>query len=128
MLKTYLDGLVARYEQTSFIQDDPISIPHGFDDPRDQEVIGLYAALLAWGQRRTILNKMVELYGRTQEMHVSLDPESDESELWEMQKPSVAHGTLRDRLDFIGLWTYSAERSYAYIWKFGGIQRFYLSW
>ncbi len=39
-LKTYLDGLVARFEQPAFIQDDPIAIPHGFDDPRDQEVIG----------------------------------------------------------------------------------------
>ncbi|MEM6646194.1 MAG: TIGR02757 family protein [Bacteroidota bacterium] len=66
MLKSYLDGLVARYEQPAFIQDDPVSIPHGFYDPRDQEVIGLYAALLAWGQRRTILNKMAELCERMQ--------------------------------------------------------------
>ena len=36
-LKTYLDGLVARFEQPVFIQDDPIAFPHGFDDPRDQE-------------------------------------------------------------------------------------------
>ena len=63
-LKTYLDSLVERFESPSFIQDDPVSIPHGFDDPRDQEVIGLYAALLAWGQRRTILNKMVDLCER----------------------------------------------------------------
>ncbi|NBC15812.1 MAG: TIGR02757 family protein [Bacteroidetes bacterium] len=63
-LKTYLDGLVARYEQPRFIADDPISIPHGFDDPRDQEVIGLYAALLAWGRRETVLKKMADLCER----------------------------------------------------------------
>lgn len=63
-LKPYLDSLVARYETTAFIASDPISIPHGFDDPRDQEVIGLYAALLAWGQRKTVLNKMAELCER----------------------------------------------------------------
>lgn len=63
-LKAYLDKLVARYETPAFITDDPISIPHGFDDPRDQEVIGLYAALLAWGQRRTVLNKMADLCER----------------------------------------------------------------
>ena len=63
-LKTYLDGLVARFEQPAFIQDDPIAFPHGFDDPRDQEVIGLYAAILAWGQRKTVLNKMEELCER----------------------------------------------------------------
>lgn len=63
-LQRYLDDLVARFEQLVFIQDDPIAIPHGFDDPRDQEVIGLYAALLAWGQRKTILKKMEELCER----------------------------------------------------------------
>lgn len=63
-LKTYLDDLVDRYEQPAFIADDPISIPHGFDDPRDQEVIGLYAALLAWGRRETVLKKMADLCER----------------------------------------------------------------
>lgn len=63
-LKTYLDALVERFEQPAFIPPDPIAIPHGFDDPRDREVIGLYAALLAWGQRRTILRKLEELCER----------------------------------------------------------------
>ncbi|MGI9174939.1 MAG: TIGR02757 family protein [Rhodothermales bacterium] len=63
-LKTYLDRLVERFEQPAFIEADPIAIPHGFDDPRDQEVIGLYAALLAWGQRRTVLNKLADLCER----------------------------------------------------------------
>jgi len=63
-LKTYLDRLVDRYEQPGFIPDDPISVPHAFDDPRDQEVIGLYAALLAWGRRATVLNKMEDLCER----------------------------------------------------------------
>lgn len=63
-LVTYLDGLVATYETPAFIPDDPIAIPHGFDDPRDREIIGLYAALLAWGRRSTILSKMAELCER----------------------------------------------------------------
>ncbi len=62
------------------------------------------------------------------EMHVSMGPEPAGSELWEMREPSVVRGILRDRLDFIGYWTYGAEHGYAYIWKFGGIQHFYLSW
>ena len=32
-LKAYLDDLVARFEQPTFIPDDPIAIAHGFDDP-----------------------------------------------------------------------------------------------
>jgi len=63
-LKSYLDALVQRFEKPGFIPDDPISVPHAFDDPRDQEVIGLYAALLAWGRRQTVLNKMEDLCER----------------------------------------------------------------
>lgn len=63
-LKVYLDKLVEKYETPSFIEDDPISIPHAFDDPRDQEVIGLYAATLAWGRRSVILSKLAELCER----------------------------------------------------------------
>lgn len=62
----YLNRVVEHFETPAFIESDPISLPHGFDDPRDQEVIGLYAALLAWGQRKTVLNKMAELCERMQ--------------------------------------------------------------
>ncbi|HYE58424.1 MAG TPA: TIGR02757 family protein [Rhodothermales bacterium] len=63
-LRTFLDRLVARFETPAFVEDDPISIPHTFEDPRDREVIGFYAALLAWGRRRTILNKLEDLCTR----------------------------------------------------------------
>lgn len=63
-LREYLDELVERHEDASFIEDDPISIPHAFDDPRDQEVIGFYAALLAWGRRDVMLRKLRELCDR----------------------------------------------------------------
>lgn len=63
-MQTYLDRLVAHFETPAFIANDPISLPHGFEDPRDQEVIGLYAALLAWGRRETVLRKMLDLCER----------------------------------------------------------------
>ncbi|MFB6278591.1 MAG: TIGR02757 family protein [Salinibacter sp.] len=63
-LRAYLDTLVDRHERPAFIDEDPISIPHAFDDPRDQEVIGLYAALLAWGRRDVMLRKLEELCER----------------------------------------------------------------
>lgn len=63
-LHAYLDTLVDRHEQPAFIDDDPISIPHAFNDPRDQAVIGLYAALLAWGRRDVMLRKLEELCER----------------------------------------------------------------
>ncbi len=60
----YMDQLARRFESIDFVAVDPISVPLGFDDPRDQEVIGLYAALLAWGRRETILKNMADLCER----------------------------------------------------------------
>ena len=53
-----------RYERPAFIGEDPISIPHGFSDPDDRAVIGLFAALLAWGRRGVMLRKLAELCER----------------------------------------------------------------
>lgn len=63
-IRAVLDPAVERYERTAFIGDDPISAPHAFDDPADQEVIGLYAAVLAWGRRSVILAKLADLVDR----------------------------------------------------------------
>ncbi|MEL6357187.1 MAG: TIGR02757 family protein [Bacteroidota bacterium] len=59
--KSLLDHYVELYNQPDFIQEDPISLPHAFTDQRDQEIIGFWTAMLAWGQRKTILNKSLEL-------------------------------------------------------------------
>lgn len=48
--------------------------------------------------------------------------------LTEIRNLRVSSGIFRDRIDFIGVWTYGAERGKAYIWKWGGLQYFYLSW
>ncbi|MGB0651488.1 MAG: TIGR02757 family protein [Rhodothermales bacterium] len=63
-LRAYLDPIAARFERSDFIEDDPISIPHGFDDPDDRMVIGLFASLLAWGRRDIMLAKLGDLCER----------------------------------------------------------------
>lgn len=55
VLKSQLEMLVAKYNQPGFIAADPVSIPHRFTKPADIEIAGLFAALLAWGQRTTII-------------------------------------------------------------------------
>jgi uncharacterized protein (TIGR02757 family) len=60
-LKSFLDEKAEYYNQPSFIKDDPISIPHLFSKKQDIEIMGLWAAMLAWGQRVTIINKCREL-------------------------------------------------------------------
>jgi uncharacterized protein (TIGR02757 family) len=60
-LKAFLDEKVEYYNQPSFIESDPISIPHLFSNKQDIEISGLFAAVFAWGQRKTIINKCREL-------------------------------------------------------------------
>lgn len=60
-LKAFLDETVALYNTPAFIDDDPISIPHLFSRKQDIEIAGLFAALLAWGQRPVIIRKCREL-------------------------------------------------------------------
>ena len=45
--RDYLDGLVRRYERPEFIAEDPVSVPHGFDDPGDREIVALFASRAA---------------------------------------------------------------------------------
>jgi uncharacterized protein (TIGR02757 family) len=60
-LREYLDEMVDRYNRPDFIPDDPISVPHRFRKKQDIEISGFFAAILAWGQRKTIIKKSLEL-------------------------------------------------------------------
>ncbi len=63
-LKDFLDRKVDEYNQRGFIENDPICIPHQFTDKQDREIAAFFAAVLAWGQRKTIINKCTELLSR----------------------------------------------------------------
>lgn len=60
-LKDHLEDLADHYNNKGFIEDDPICIPHQFSKKQDIEIIGFWSAMLAWGQRKTIINKAQEL-------------------------------------------------------------------
>ncbi len=61
LLKRFLDEKVDLYNRPQFIKDDPIQIPHRFAKLQDVEIMGFWTAVLAWGQRKTIINKANEL-------------------------------------------------------------------
>jgi uncharacterized protein (TIGR02757 family) len=60
-LKEILEEQYQLYNQPNFIPNDPISIPHQFTKKQDIEIAGLFASVLAWGQRKTIIKKCTEL-------------------------------------------------------------------
>jgi len=55
-----------QYNNIQFIQNDRIVIPHSFSKKQDIEIMGFFSAILAWGQRMTIINKCRELIQRMQ--------------------------------------------------------------
>jgi uncharacterized protein (TIGR02757 family) len=63
-LKDFLDLKAALYNRPDFIQNDPICIPHQYTKKQDIEIAAFFAAILAWGQRKTIINKCKELFQR----------------------------------------------------------------
>ena len=63
-LKEFLDEKVDFFNRPSFIELDPISIPHQFTEKHDIEIAGFLAATIAWGNRKMILrnaNRIMEL-------------------------------------------------------------------
>jgi uncharacterized protein (TIGR02757 family) len=60
-LKSFLDLKYDQYNRSEFIESDPIQVPHLFAMPEDIEIAGFLTATLAWGQRKTIINKSMEL-------------------------------------------------------------------
>jgi uncharacterized protein (TIGR02757 family) len=63
-LKDFLDLKVRQYNRPDFITNDPVCIPHQFSKKQDIEIAAFFAAILAWGQRKTIINKCRELFNR----------------------------------------------------------------
>lgn len=54
-LKQFLDEKYLQYNNPSFIECDPISIPHSFISNYDREAAGFLTAAIAWGRRDLIL-------------------------------------------------------------------------
>ena len=63
-LKNILDEKVDKYNRPEFIVHDPICIPHLFNRKQDIEIAAFFAAIFAWGQRKTIINKCRDLLAR----------------------------------------------------------------
>lgn len=60
-LADFLNKKVDQYNQPSFIAADPVCIPHLFTKKQDIEIAGFFAAIFAWGNRTTIIQKSKEL-------------------------------------------------------------------
>lgn len=63
-LYEFLEQKYCEFNNLSFIQDDPIQIPHRFTQKQDIEIVAFFASILAWGNRKSIIsstNKLLAL-------------------------------------------------------------------
>ncbi len=65
-MKEFLEEKYLLFNNPSFIEHDPVSIPHMFSTPADIEIAGFMAATIAWGRRDLILrssHKLIDSMG-----------------------------------------------------------------
>lgn len=65
-LKDFLDQKVHQYNTPTFIEADPIQIPHQFSKKEDIEIMGFIMATIAWGNRKSILTngeRLIKIMG-----------------------------------------------------------------
>jgi len=56
-----LEDKFNEFNRKSFIESDPIAIPHLFNAKNDIEIAGFLSATIAWGQRKTIVKNAKEI-------------------------------------------------------------------
>lgn len=67
-IKEFLDAKVDQYNNPTFIESDPIQIPHLFTSKEDIEISAFLSATIAWGNRKMIIKnagKMMEIMGNS---------------------------------------------------------------
>ena len=62
-LKEFLDEKANQYNNPSFIDTDPIQIPHQFQNKEDIEVSAFLTATISWGNRKMIIQNAQKLMG-----------------------------------------------------------------
>lgn len=67
-LKDFLDEKVILYNNTQFIETDPIQIPHLYTLKEDIEIAGFLTATISWGNRKMIIKnaqRLMEMLGNS---------------------------------------------------------------
>ena len=95
-IKDFLDEKSFQYNQKSFIESDPIQVPHQFKSKEDIEISSFLTSTIAWGQRQTIIKnafKMMEILDNSPYDFILNATEK------EIEKTNIIHRTFNS-IDF----------------------------
>jgi len=90
-LKDLLEHKFNLYNTTNFIIEDPISIPHAYNQKEDIEIISFLISIISWGNRISIIksgNKLKEILGSSPIDFIMRFKESD------LKKVDFVHRTF----------------------------------
>lgn len=120
-IKKELDAKVDLYNNPAFIKDDPVSIPHLFKKKQDQEIAGFFAAIFAWGNRATIINKSRELMRLMDDAPYDFCLHHTDSDLQKLLRFKHRTFNTTDLLYFIEFFKrhYTKHRSLEWAFTFG---------
>ncbi len=63
-LQPFLDDMVKKVEVPEYIDKDPVCFLHVYEDKQDRLLAGFFAAIMAWGRRDIVINKVHDLMQR----------------------------------------------------------------
>jgi uncharacterized protein (TIGR02757 family) len=98
---SFLNAKYLEYNNPSFIEEDPIVVPHRFSTKQDIEIVAFWTAILSWGLRKTIINKATELFDRMDNQPLDFILNGSEKEMAKVD--SFVHRTFQgiDALYFL---------------------------
>ena len=91
-IKDLLDYWAKEVEENAFIEFDPVQIPHRYSRLQDIEIAGFFAAIMAWGQRKTIIKSAQKLMLLMDDAPFDFITQHEPSDLKRFQ--SFVHRTL----------------------------------
>lgn len=83
-LHAFLEEKTLFYNRPSFIENDPICIPHLFSKKEDIEIAGFLVATIAWGKRSIIINnghKLMQLLENDPHSYITVSNEKEFNKL-----------------------------------------------
>lgn len=84
-LKAFLDAKHDEFNVPSFIEPDPISIPHRYTRKEDIEIAGLLTAIISWGRRDLIIRGAEKMMSILWDAPYDFVMEADDAEVERMQ-------------------------------------------
>lgn len=93
-IKHLLNKKLEQYNHVDFINSDPISIPHKFNQKQDIEIAAFFTAIFSWGNRKNIISSASRFMSLMNNTPYNYILENNSEEIWHKHFEHFAHRTF----------------------------------